>query len=79
MTGYGEMTPLRRLCLVHRTTRAALAKTAGLSLQTMYNIEAPGARVSDQTIIKIADALGVDPVYVADVLAGRIEAERQAA
>lgn len=74
MTGLGEYTPLRLLCFKHRTSRKALAKATGLSLRTIYNADA-GQIVADDTILKIADALGEAPGFVADVLAGRIVIE----
>lgn len=67
----GEMTPLRLLCVKHRTDRSRLANAAGISRQTLYNIEA-GKPYTLDTVHKIAEVLGEDFAYVRAVLAGEI-------
>lgn len=73
---YGKITPLRLLCLKHKTSRQQLAKDAGISVRTLYNFEG-GEPIADETILKIANALGADPVYVAAVLTGEIKLEME--
>lgn len=75
MTGIGPMTPLRRLAWSKRMTRTQLIEAAGLSRQTLYNIE-DGKAISEDTILKLADVLDLSPLEVAAALAG---AEQEAA
>lgn len=42
-------------------TQAQLAKTAGLSQRTLVNIETNRVQPHFSTILKVAEALGVDP------------------
>jgi DNA-binding XRE family transcriptional regulator len=47
-------------------TQAQLAKTTGLSQRTLVNIETNRVQPHFSTIIKIAEALGVDPSELVD-------------
>lgn len=47
-------------------TQAQLAKTAGLSQRTLVNIETNRVQPHFSTILKIAEALGVDPSELVD-------------
>lgn len=77
MTGLGAMTPLRRICLSKGVSRRQLAEKAGLSRQTLYNIEA-GQGFSDETIFKLADALEMDAVELAETLGGNLDGQAAA-
>lgn len=70
----GLLTPLRLLCLQHGMTRRQVAELAGISVRTLYNIEG-GHPIADETIVAIAAALGEPPIYVVNVLSGRIKLE----
>lgn len=56
--GLGKMTPLRRLCWEHGLSRAGAAKRAGLSHQTVYNIEA-GLPAAPATLAKLGEVFGM--------------------
>ena len=47
-------------------TQAQLAKTTGLSQRTLVNIETNRVQPHFSTILKIAEALGVDPSELVD-------------
>lgn len=72
MSGLGAMTPLRGLCAKHGTDRTSLARKAGMSRQTLYDIEA-GKGYTLDTLHKIAATLGETPDYVQAVLEGKVQ------
>jgi len=65
----GIYTPLRRLCIRQGISRAQLAAKVGITRQAIYNFDQGIHGASDATIIKLADALGVEPLEVAEALA----------
>lgn len=56
------MTSLERIRLTQRMTREQLAEKAGVSKDTIRNIEIGRNRATDATLIKLADALDVSPL-----------------
>ena len=47
-------------------TQAQLAKAAGISQRTLVNIETNKVEPHFSTILKLADALGIDPSNLVD-------------
>lgn len=62
--------PLLRLRYERRMSRSDLADAAGLSLRTIRNIEERDNEPQEDTLFKLADALGMEPVDLAAALAG---------
>ena len=65
----GLMTPLRRLCIQQGISRTELAKRIGVTRQAIYNLDQGIHGASDKTILRLAEALGVEPLVVAETLA----------
>jgi transcriptional regulator with XRE-family HTH domain len=63
---------LRERRLDARVTMEELAAAAGISVKTLYRIEA-GAPTSETTVIKLARALDVDVVELAEDLGFDLE------
>lgn len=68
MTGLGAMTPLRRLCVERRITRAQLATEAGISLRQIYNIDSKVSRPTEATLFALAKVLEIEPIELAESL-----------
>jgi transcriptional regulator with XRE-family HTH domain len=66
VSGLGEMTPLRRLCIEKGITRRTAAARAGLNHQTVYNLEA--GKWSEATLAKLAPVFDMTPLELGEAL-----------
>lgn len=64
------MNPLVRIRYEKRLSRAELADSAGLSWATVRNIEERGTEPQEDTLFRLADALGMEPIDLAQALRG---------